>query len=136
MNKNDDFLAPIRKLANTIRTVLSRRPFLYAFIGSLGVVLIWRGIWQIADNFGLPGWFSLLLGIVISSMTGLFVSLFVGDKIIISGIMKEKRIEEKTEEEIKEEIKEQEISLSEIKEDLDEIRDKILENKCDDKKII
>lgn len=129
MNKIRVFLAPLRKLENKIRNILSHKPFLYAFIGSLGVVLIWRGIWIIADDLGLPGWVSLLIGIIISAMTGLFVSLFVGDKIIISGIMKEKRIEEKTEEEIKEEIEEEAVSLNEIKEDIEEIKNDILKNK-------
>lgn len=128
MNRIKIFLAPIRRLENKIRSVLSHKPFLYAFIGSLGVVLIWRGIWVIADDLGLPGWLSLLIGIIISAMTGLFVSLFVGDKIIISGIMKKKRIEEKTDEEIKEEIEGEEISLNEIKEDIEEIKNDILKN--------
>jgi hypothetical protein len=129
MNDIRNFLAPIRRLENKIRNILSHKPFLYAFIGSLGVVLIWRGIWVIADDLNLPGWLSLLIGIIISAMTGLFVSLFVGDKIIISGIMKEKRIEEKTEDEIKEEIEGEEVSLNEIKEDIEEIKNDILKNK-------
>ena len=130
MNKIKTFFAPISKIENKIRHILSQKPFLYAFLGSLGVVLIWRGIWVIADDLKIPGWVSLSIGIAISVVTGLFVSLFIGDKIIISGIKEEKRIDEKTEEEIREE----EISLSEIKEDLDEIKDKILKNKCDEKK--
>lgn len=128
MNSIKNFLAPLRKVENKIRNILSHKPFLYAFIGSLGVVLIWRGIWVIADDLGLPGWVSLLIGIIISAMTGLFVSLFVGDKIIISGIMKEKRIEEKTDEEIKKEIEEEGVSLNEIKEDIEEIKNDILNN--------
>jgi hypothetical protein len=127
MSKFKKIFGLLYKLENKIRIILSHKPFLYAFIGSLGVVLIWRGIWVIADDLGLPGWLSLALGIIISAMTGLFVSLFIGDKIIISGIKEEKRIEEKTEEEIKEE----EVSLNEIKEDLEEIKNDIEKNnKC------
>jgi len=63
----------------------------------------------------------MLLGVFISISTGLFVSFFVGDKIIISGIKQEKRIDEKTEDEIKKE----EITLVEIKKDLKEIKEDI-----------
>lgn len=125
MSKFKKIFAFLYKIENKIRIVLSHKPFLYAFIGSLGVVLIWRGIWVTADDFGIPGWVSLIIGIIISAMTGLFVSLFIGDKIIISGIKEEKRIEEKTEDEIRDE----EISLSEIKEDLEDIKNDLEKNK-------
>lgn len=106
-----------------IRHRLSKWPLVYAFIGSIGVVLIWRGVWMIADSFDMPGWLSLLLGVLISVSTGLFVSFFVGDMIIISGIKKEKRIDEKTEEEIKKE----ENTLIEMEKDLREIKKEISE---------
>lgn len=104
-----------------IRHALSHWPILYAFIGSIGVVLIWRGVWHIADSMNMSGVTSLALGVMISIISGLFVSFFVGDSIIITGIKKEKRIDEKTESEIKKE----EITLKEIKKDLKEIRDEI-----------
>lgn len=115
------------KFLNHLKTLarhrLSRWPILYAFIGSIGVVLIWRGVWMIADDFGMSGFFSMALGVLISMSAGLFVSFFVGDSIIISGIKKEKRIDEKTEAEIKKE----EVSLREIKKDLKEIKEDIEE---------
>jgi len=106
-----------------LRHKLSRWPILYAFIGSIGVVLIWRGVWMVADDLNMSGGISLGLGVLISIVTGLFVSFFVGDTIIISGIMKEKRIDEKTESEIKKE----EVSLGEIKNDLKIIKKDIEE---------
>ena len=48
----------------------------------------------------MPGWVSLVLGILLTMLTGLFVSFFIGENILISGLNKEKRIDEKTEEEI------------------------------------
>jgi len=96
---------------------------LYAFIGSIGVILIWRGVWMIADDMHMSGVVSTVLGVLISMSAGLFVSFFVGDSIIISGIKKTKRIDEKTEAEIKKE----EVSLSEIKRDLKEIKEDIEE---------
>ena len=58
-------------------------------------------------------------------MVGLFVSFFVGEQILISGIKKERKIEEKTEEEIKKES----ISLNYVKADLEEIKEQIKEIK-------
>ena len=89
------------KLEDKVRANLSRRPRTYALIGSIGIVLLWRGVWMIADDFGLSGLASALLGIAVLLSIGLFVSFFVGSEIIISGIRAEKRIDEKTEEEIK-----------------------------------
>ncbi|HAE36782.1 TPA: hypothetical protein DCX66_03555 [Candidatus Nomurabacteria bacterium] len=106
-----------------VRHKLSHWPLLYAFIGSVGVVLIWRGVWHLADDLGMSGFSSLFWGMVISITSGLFVSFFVGDSIIISGIKREKRIDEKTESEIKKE----EVSLTEIKKDLKEIKEDIEE---------
>jgi uncharacterized protein YneF (UPF0154 family) len=118
MKKIDKFFD---HLGVKFRQALSHYPILYALIGSIGVVLIWRGVWMIADDIGMSGWVSLLLGVFISVSTGLFVSFFVGDKIIISGIKHEKRVDEKTEKEIKEE----EVSLVEIERDLKEIKKEI-----------
>ena len=109
------------KLEDKVRANLSRRPRTYALIGSIGIVLLWRGVWMIADDFGLSGLASALLGIAVLLSIGLFVSFFVGSEIIISGIRAEKRIDEKTEEEIKKES----VSLNHIKSDLEEIKNKI-----------
>lgn len=111
-------------LETKIRHSLSHWPIVYAFIGSIGVVLIWRGVWMIADDLNMPGFVSMLLGVLISVSTGLFVSFFVGDSIIITGIKQEKRIDEKTEEEIKQEG----ATLVEIKKDLKRIKRDIEEN--------
>ncbi len=78
-----------------------------------------------ADEVNMPGWVSLALGVGITVATGLFVSFFIGERIIISGIKGEKRIEEKTEEEIRKEditLAETEVDLHEIKEELQEIK--------------
>jgi uncharacterized protein YneF (UPF0154 family) len=109
------------KLENKIRTRLSRYPILYALIGSVGIILLWRGVWMMADSLGIGGFMSAFLGVVLLLLIGLFVSFFVGSEIIISGIKEEKRIDEKTEEEIKQETS----ILKEIKEDLKEIKKEI-----------
>ncbi len=80
---------------------------------------------MIADDFNMPGWLSVLSGIAITMVTGLFVSFFIGDNIIISGIKEEKRIDEETEEEIKREG----VVLAEIHKDVGEIKKQLTEIK-------
>ncbi len=106
------------KLEDKIRGALSHKPILYAFIGSVGIILLWRGIWIIADDFELSGVVSTILGVLVLMLIGLFVSFFVGDQILLSGIKEEKRLDEKTEEEIRGEA----VSLRQIKNDIEEIK--------------
>lgn len=114
-------------LEDHVRHYLSKRPLLYAFIGGVGVVLFWRGVWDIADIIMSPGT-SLIMSLVIMLLTGTFVSFFIGDHIIISGMKAEKRIDEKTEEEIKQE----EIELVHIDHDVELLKQQV----ADIKKII
>jgi len=106
------------KLEDKIRGALSHHPIIYAFIGSVGIVLLWRGIWMIADDFELSGVASTILGVLLLMAIGLFVSFFIGDQILLSGIKEEKRIDEKTEDEIRGEA----VSLRQIKNDIEEIK--------------
>ncbi len=111
------------RLEDKIRKRLSRQPVLYAFIGSIGIILLWRGIWMLADEIKLSGAVSAIIGSIILMSIGLFVSFFVGSEIIISGIKQEKRTDEKTEEEIKKEV----ITLGEIHEDIEKIKSDLKE---------
>ena len=113
------------RLEDRVRRKLTHYPIIYAFIGSIGIVSIWRGIWHISDDFYLSGWSSLLIGVVLTLLIGLFISFFIGDNIIISGINREKRIDEKTEEEIRLERN----ILADIQNDIKDIKKYIKENK-------
>ncbi len=88
------------KLEDRIRGILSHYPILYAFLGGVGVVLFWRGVWHTADDLGVGSITSLVLGSVLLLLTGVFVSAFIGNKLIISGLIGEKKLSEKAEEEI------------------------------------
>lgn len=100
------------KLEDKTREHLSRVPLLYAIIGGVAIVLFWRGVWNLADTleeFGGslsiifdPG-VSLILSMLILLASGLFVSFFIGDRILLSGLKHEKKVEEKTESEVREE---------------------------------
>jgi len=116
------------QIEGKIRNRLSHHPLVYALIGSVGIVLIWRGIWHLADNINMPAWISLVLGILIAAVSGLFVSFFVGENILISGMRKEKRVDQKTEEEIikeEEEIEKEEKIVEEIEKDIKEIKEEL-----------
>jgi low affinity Fe/Cu permease len=106
------------KLEDKVRHKLSKRPVLYALIGGIAIVLFWRGVWHLADEWGMPAWVSFVVSVVIMMFTGTFVSFFIGEQILISGMREEKRIDEKTEEEIRGE----EGRLAYIRQEIDEIR--------------
>jgi hypothetical protein len=74
-------------------------------LGGVAIVLFWRGVWHVADEFSfMTGFVSLVIGSILLLATGLFVSVFIGDQIIISGIRGEKKIAEQTEEEVQDEM--------------------------------
>jgi len=107
------------KLEDRVREALSRKPILYTFIGAFSIVLFWRGVWMTADSIPfLNGPISIAISVSILLVTGLFVSFFVGDVIILSGVKKEKKIIEKTELEIEQD----EITLRAIKNEIDGIK--------------
>lgn len=92
------------RLEDKVRGRLSHHPLLYSFIGGIGIVLFWKGVWEMAEHHpALDGAGSLILGTIIMMLTGLFVSFFIGDSIILSGLKHEKKLAEKTEAEVQSE---------------------------------
>lgn len=117
------------KLEDRIRISLSHRPIPYAFIGGIGVILFWRGVWETADLFP---WFtaplSIVVGLIILLLTGLLVSFFIGDSIILSGFKREKKLAEKTESEVRSEKDTMQYVVSELRtidEDLKKLQEKV-----------
>ena len=117
-----------------IRLHLSRHPIVYTFIGSIAIVLFWRGVWHTADMLAAKGGIlgflfyepvNLIIVVLILLATGLFVSYFIGDTILISGLSGQKKINEKTEKEVREE----EVKLSELRTAVSEIKKEIGEMK-------
>lgn len=119
------------KLEDHVRGSLSHHPFIYSFFGGSGVILFWRGIWHSADYLEANTRFgaivfssvgSMIVGMVTLLMTGLFVSVFIGDSIIMSGIKGDKKLIEKTEDEIEGEISREEKLLKHIEADIHNIK--------------
>jgi hypothetical protein len=130
------------KMEDHIRARLARHPFVYTFIGGAGVVLFWRGVWHMADVFEktsrLGGFIfsplgSIILAVIILLSTGLFVSVFIGDSIIMSGIKHDKKIIEKTIEDVdaeKSDIEKVLVAIVDMKREL-EILEHKARGKCD-----
>lgn len=100
------------KLEDRIRGRLSRYPLIYTLIGGITIVLFWRGVWITADQFAaqipqefmwIDGPLSVMVSGFILLVTGLFVSFFVNDTTIITGMKQEKKMVQETEAEVKEE---------------------------------
>ncbi len=113
------------KFEDKVRASLSKHPILYALLGGVAIVLFWRGVWMIADQLPfMTGPVSVAISISILLGSGLFVSFFIGDRIILSGLRGEKKLAEKTEEEVKSEeniMKDIEIKLDRIERNLEEL---------------
>ena len=95
------FIKFFDKLEDKVRGRLSHRPIIYAFFGGAAHVLFWRGVWHLADDFGMGNWTSLIVGSVVLLVTGLFVASFIGEHVILSGLKGEKKIVDKTEDELR-----------------------------------
>lgn len=119
------------KLEDRVRGKLSHYPILYAILGGIGVVLFWRGVWHLADEINLGSSVSLVIGSVILLMTGVFVSQFIGNKLIISDLVDEEKLTEKEGAEIETEGDQ----LQNLQSTLDRVEKKIsnLENEIEKK---
>ena len=127
-------------LEDHVRGFFSHMPISYAFVGSVVMILFWRGVWHTGDILQAKGgiWgflfyepVTIVWTTIIMLMIGLFVSFFIGEHILISGLKQEKKITDKTEKEIEEEetqINRMEDKLSKIETEISELKDD-LENK-------
>ncbi len=112
------------KLEDQTRSRLSRSPLVYALLGGIGVVLFWRGVWYIADELNIDSLSSILIGASILLVTGVFVSAFIGNSLIISGLNGEKKLAEKTVDEIETEeakIRKLQTTLNRVEEKIDNL---------------
>jgi hypothetical protein len=125
------------KLEDKVRVRLSHRSIIYALIGGACTVLFWRGVWHTGDILmslgGVWAWIfyepiTILWTSAVLLMTGLFVSNFIGERIVISGLKKEKKVTDRTEEEVQKEdnkIVVLNAKINEIVKDLSDIKDEL-----------
>ncbi|MEI7709537.1 MAG: hypothetical protein WCI76_02375 [bacterium] len=109
------------KLEDKIRRKLSHHPILYAIIGGTGIILFWRGVWHLADDINMDSILSIIIGAVILLLTGVFVSAFIGNRLIISGLVGEKKLTEREEGELQTE----EMQLQNLQNTLSKVEKKL-----------
>ena len=118
------------KLEDKVRGKLSRNPLTYALLGGIGIVLFWRGVWHTADSLPIlnNSIVSFVLGSIILLITGVFVSAFVGNRLILTGLKGEKKLTERTEEAFETEeskIENIQSTVKKVEEEMEEIQKEI-----------
>jgi len=128
------------RLEDIVRIRLSHRSIVYALIGGTATIIFWRGVWHTSDIIesqgGFFGWLfyepiTIIWTALILLMTGLFVSNFIGERVIISGLKNEKKMTDRTEKEIQKEenkILFLEAKLDMVIENLAKIKDELAKN--------
>ncbi len=115
-------------IENRARKYFEKSPFIHAFLAGVGVILFWRGAWEIADIFYLGPVSSMIVGSLVLGGIGLFVQTFVGNAIIIKKVEGEKRVEQKTEKDVtsvQREVQEEEVTLLHLQRKLETIEKKV-----------
>ncbi len=123
------------KLEDIARTKLSKHPIPYSVIGGVFVVLFWRGVWETADLIqrsggGFLAWLfyppvQVVISICALALTGLMVSVFIGDRILLSGLRHEKKMEENAQKLAEEEV----ITLKHIRDEIRALKTEVAESK-------
>ncbi len=130
----------MKKLLTRFHIFLSHHSYLYALIAGVGIVLFWRGVWHTVDLLHLyfthyyastnldlsahPWWdgpLSFIVGCVILYITRAFISSFIGNELILSGLRTEKKMTAKTEDEVQTEV----TVISDIKEEIEAVSHKL-----------
>lgn len=123
------------KLEDKTRAKLSHYPIFYAFLAGIGVVLFWRGVWHTTDFLSayllgetdasifnlIDGPLSFTIGSLMLLVTGVYVSAFIGNRLIITGLSGDKKLAEKTKDEIFSEVDQ----LAKIQKTLEKIESEI-----------
>lgn len=86
----------LEKFQKIERKKIRAHHFLFAFLGGVGVILFWAGVWAIAETMlGMHPFAMMLSGIAILSFLGIFISETVGEEILTDDSKKEDYIIDK-----------------------------------------
>lgn len=85
------------KLEDSVRFHLSRHPVLYSLITAFFIVLFWKGVENLISRFAVlsNGIILIVVSVPVLLITGVFISFFVTDRVLLSGIKHEERLEKK-----------------------------------------
>jgi len=106
------------------RSYFERFPFVHAFLGGVGVVLFWRGTWELVDQMRIDPVVSIIIGSLLLGSIGLFIHTFVGNAIIIKNVEKDKQMTKKAEHEIavvEQDVKKEEITLTQLADKIEQL---------------
>jgi hypothetical protein len=71
-------------------------------ISGIGIVMFYRGLWLVLDEYPFfTGWVTLVIATMLLMLSGVFVSQFVSNHVILSGIKRDKKMVEKVGEQLK-----------------------------------
>jgi hypothetical protein len=82
------------RIEERARVYFEQFPFLHAFLAALGIIFLWHGLWDIVDILDINIFWTITIGFLIMSCTGLFIQTFVGSTIIIKKFEGEKQKKE------------------------------------------
>lgn len=129
-----DTLVAMRYITNTFlsiedraRAFFERFPFVHAFLAGVGVILFWRGVWELADYFQIHPVISVFAGIVLLVAIGLFIQTFVGNAIIIKSVTHSAAVDKKILHEIESEVVGEEVTLLTLNKKIDALAKKFEE---------
>jgi len=119
------------RLEDKNRMKLSHHPIFYAFLTGAGVIIFWRGIWHTADRIPIlqDSVVSIVFGAILLLAMGTFITSFIGNEIIISGIKKEKTVVEKIVEAEEEDLAHEFADDTRIMRELKEVKTSVAELK-------
>jgi hypothetical protein len=110
------------------RKHFEKYPFLQAFLAGMGVIIFWRGVWEIMDVFKIDPILSIIIGMLMLLGIGLFIQTFMGNTLIIKSVKKEEKLEKEILKEITN-VEEDEVVLQEISEKLNKLLVKMRDDK-------
>lgn len=117
------------KIEERARVYFEKIPFIHAFLAGIGVIIFWRGVWELLDRLGVSPVESILLGSLILGGVGVFIQTFLGNTLIIKNVAKEEREEKEILKVVGTEMMEEEIALQEIAQKVNQLIQKKQSNK-------
>ena len=108
------------------RKFFEKYPFVHAFLAGIGVIIFWRGVWELLDHNGVGPVESIVLGALILGGVGLFIQTFLGNTIIIKNVKQEEQKEKKVIQTIEGEVGEEEVTLKKLADKIDALERKLV----------
>jgi hypothetical protein len=109
------------------RKFFEKVPFIHAFLAGVGVIIFWRGVWELFDQIGITPVQSIIMGVVLLGGIGVFIQTFLGNTIIIKDVAKKEKSETKLIKEVESEVSGEEITLKQLAEKIDRLTKKLEE---------